>query len=131
MSDITSDPPPSGAGRYVFWLLGITVTVSWTCLLFLFTHLPLPAALALGAAGIVGCAWADAVLFPRTRPEAVAAAGGLTREQAPERAEGWAGQPDAERRPARPAIPRPAGCRPGTGPGPSWNEAGQAFARPD
>ncbi len=69
MSDFPADPTPHGAGRPVFWLLGIAVTGSWTSLLLLFAHLTPPVALALGAAVIGGCAWADTVLFSKSRPD--------------------------------------------------------------
>jgi hypothetical protein len=105
MSEATFHPAPRRPLRLLFWLLGLGATAAWTLLLMRLTALPVPAELVLGAMGLVGVFWGDAVLFPKPRdPGLPSAPGRLPREQALAEAGSWARE--------RHATPAPRPTRP-------------------
>jgi len=90
-------------------MAGVLATLAWCWMLVAHTALPLPAALALGAIGLVATVWADAVVFPAPRPDGTPVAPGrLPRDQALAEASGWASQPSLAAAPRPVTRPRSA-----------------------
>lgn len=119
--------------RTGFWIAGLLATAGWTWLLVEQSGQPLPVALALGAIGIVGAFWGDAILFPAPRPSTPPAAPGrMPRDEVLEQAGNWAKDPSATPAPRPVGRPRSVTSRPpGTGAAPRWANPGIPLSKPD
>ncbi len=60
----------AAAQRLLYWIVALGAVGAWTSFIMRVSNQPLAVEIALGAMGLVACAWGHSVLFPAERPPA-------------------------------------------------------------